>query len=214
MKTTWFKSALVLTTLALFAVGCGKDGGGSSGGSAGNIPGSNNLTSSGSAASTAATNWYNGTAEGSTVMGTVVQVQRIKFSTTSSSSGQNCEEKKFLGIPYYYCTSSSNNSSGSNQEVVSTANVNTRTNNTVRINTKSNSELAKVFNGSAGTLVNASQSGNEFKLAFLNEGSSIVTTYTINKAYHSQINPVRIEVQNLSTGAITVTNTYTQILYQ
>jgi hypothetical protein len=189
MKSSIFKTMLC-ASLLVFAVGCGKDsksgGGGSGAGTYWN--GYNNpnsgLTTSNQQALTNLAAWYNSSIEGAAISGVVIK-KKIQY--TSGSAQQNCVEKKFLGIPYMYCNSST--STSGNGTVISEETINLMTN-TVAINAKSNPELQALFGTTLGTLISATQQGNVFKLDFLRTADNVVVSYTVDKSYHSLLNPV------------------------
>src|SRR5690606_27006366 len=97
---------LVCMSLLAFAVGCGKDN--SSGGSNknkyfGNLS-QTGLNSSSQKALNNLSNWYNNKVEGTKLTGAVTKQKFQQSMAAPSQPNQNCEEKKFLGIPFYICT--------------------------------------------------------------------------------------------------------------
>ena len=194
MKTSQFNSLLCASLLVL-AVGCGKENKKSNGLAYPSLY-NQGLSTNNQASVQNVTNWFNGAQEGSALLGTVT-IKKIQLPT---SNGQNCVEKKFLGIPYQYCTYSNTTSQGT--ELSST--VATLLQDGRAINAKGNTELNNVFNGSNGTLINATEQGLVAELDFLKADGSIVS-YTIDRNYHSGLNPVRRStiVQGVRTDVIT-----------
>ncbi len=194
MKTSLFNSLLV-ASLLVFAVGCGKDSKKSNGVAYPSLY-NQGLSANNQQAVANITSWFNGAQEGQALLGTVT-IKKIQLPT---SSGQNCVEKKFLGIPYQYCTYSSTTSQGT--ELSST--VASLFQDGRAINSKGNIELNNVFNGSNGTLINAIEQGLVAQLDFLRADGSIVS-YTIDRNFHSGLNPVKTStiVQGVRTDVIT-----------
>jgi len=72
------------------------------------------------------------------------------------------------------------------------------------INSRNNAELRSIFNGSVGEIVQAVNLGNNvIRISLLK--NNIVTTYTVDKNYHSLLNPVEKTV----TGAQGPSTIYT-----
>jgi hypothetical protein len=169
--------------LILGAVGCGKDN--SSGNSNNRYTSlyNNGLSIDNRQVIDKVRAWYDGVAEGQLVTGlrTVVRTELIY------NTAPNCVEKKFLGIPYTYCTY---DGSPTSQNEIS-RNVINLVQDGRRLNEKGNAELASIFNGSQGTLVNAIDvSPTRSELTFLNSNGAVVT-FTIDRNVHSLANPIK-----------------------
>lgn len=169
--------------LILGAVGCGKDN--SSGNSNNRYTSlyNNGLSIDNRQVIDKVRAWYDGVAEGQLVTGlrTVVRTE-LTYNTAP-----NCVEKKFLGIPYTYCTY---DGSATSQNEIS-RNVVNLVQDGRALNAKGNTELASIFNGSQGTLVNAIDvSPTRSELTFLNSNGSVVT-FTIDRNVHSLANPIK-----------------------
>lgn len=186
-------NGLLCMSLMAFAVGCGKEnksGGGGSGSRYLDQNQYNSLPQTSKVAWNNLTAWYNNKVEGTSTQGTLIQKQ--KYEVTSTSNQPNCEEKEFLGIPFTYCTSSSGPSNAGT--LISDTQVNLGSYYNQHINQKPNPELKAIFDGSAGQLLGASQSGKVYRVDFLS-GNSIVS-YTIDANHHSLLNPVKKMVQS------------------
>lgn len=202
-------STLLCASLMLFATSCGKSGGGSGSNSSqyfGNLS-QTGLSTQNQQALNNLTKWYNGTAEGSKILG-LVKKEVYEYSSTAAQS--NCTEKKFLGIPYTYCTSSNNSTGGGT--LISSATISLQgTINNQRINQKGNAELQAIFNNSIGQVVGASQSGSVYRLDYLTADQKIISL-TVDTSYHSALNPVkRVEQTQTEVKQRIVFATPTQI---
>jgi hypothetical protein len=194
MKTSLFNSLLV-ASLLVFAVGCGKESKKSSGVAYPSLY-NQGLTANNQQTVANVTNWFNGAQEGTRLMGPVT----IKKIQLAANSGQNCTQKTFLGIPYQYCTYSSTSNQGTELSSVTAS----LFQDGIAINAKGNTELNNVFNGSQGTLINATESGMVAQLDFLQADGTIIS-YIIDRSYHSRLNPVKKSVisQGVKTEVIT-----------
>lgn len=177
-------NAVVCASLLAFAVGCGKEN------SSGNKNAFANLYNQGLSMTSQQSlqkiqNWYKGNIEGQGLIG-VVNITKTKY---DYNTAPNCEQKKFLGIPYQLCTYSSSSSSGT--IVSQQSNVDLRINNNVAISSKGNQELNAIFSGASGTLLNAVDvSPSASQLDFL-RSDGVIVTYIIDRNYHSALNPVK-----------------------
>jgi hypothetical protein len=199
---------LVCMSLLAFAVGCGKDdssGGGSSSRSYLDKNAYNALPQSSKTAWNNLAAWYNNKVEGTQTQGSLIRKQ--KYEITSTSNQPNCVEKKFLGIPYTYCTSSSGPSNAGT--LVSDVQIDLRSYYGQVINRKQNTELNNLFNGKAGKLLGASQSGKVYRVDFLVNNS--IVSYTIDANHHSLLNPVQKMVQ--SQTEVKQTSVYAYRIY-
>lgn len=185
MKPSFFQ-ILLCASLAVFAVGCGKDNKSSGGGgvASNNLNfDPNHLNQSSQQVIQELNNWYNGNTEGPKGTG-IVDIQKIQ---SSQNSNQTCDslDWKFISIPYCYSSSSSS----SNGTVISELKKVNLVRDNVKISSRNNAELNSVFNGSVGEIVQATKSGsNVIRISVLK--NNVVTTYTINKNYHSLLNPI------------------------
>lgn len=181
-------NGILCLTLLSFAAACGKKSGGGGGGQPAYYnpylaPGVAVTTQQ---AVTNVTNWFNGTVEGTKVQG-LVKIQKYELLMNTYS---NCKEKKFLGIPYQYCSTGSNSTNTGTLVPGSERNEYLQ-NDGVVINQKGNAELAAIFNGTAGTIVNAQESGSITQLDVLEGGANLVS-YIIDRSVHSKLNPVQV----------------------
>lgn len=194
MKTSLFNSLLV-ASLLVFAVGCGKESKKSSGVAYPSLY-NQGLSVTNQQAVANVTAWYNGVQEGTGLLGAVT----IKKTQYVINNAQNCVEKKFLGIPYQYCTYSNTQPTGT--ELSST--VANLYQDGIAINARGNTELNGVFNGSNGTLINAVESGSIAQLDFLRTDGTMVS-FIIDRNYHSGLNPVKKSVmsQGVKTDIVT-----------
>lgn len=169
--------------LILGAVGCGKDN--SSGNSNNRYTSlyNNGLSVDNRQVLDKLRAWYDGVSEGQLVTGlrTVVRTQLVY------NTAPNCVEKKFLGIPYTYCTY---DGSPTSQSELSRSVVNLVQDGR-RLNAKGNSDLAGIFNGSHGTLVNAVDvTSSRSELTFL-KSDGVIVTFTVDRNVHSLANPIK-----------------------
>lgn len=194
MKTSLFNSLLV-ASLLVFAVGCGKDSKKSNGVAYPSLY-NQGLSTNNQQVVANITNWFNGAQEGPALLGAIT----IKKIQLPSNSGQNCTQKSFLGIPYQFCSYTTNTSQGT--ELSST--VANLFQDGIAINAKGNTELNSVFNGSNGTLINAVEQGLIAQLDFLRPDGTIVS-FVIDRNYHSGLNPVKKSTisQGVKTEIIT-----------
>lgn len=198
-------NGLVCMSLLAFAVGCGKDNKSGSNNNRyfGNLSQTGlNLTSQKALNNLSA--WYNNKVEGTKLTGAVT---KQKFKQSMTPVEQNCEEKKFLGIPFYLCSHSSSGS-GAGEPVGSSQVLNLSTGYNLIINQKSNPELQAIFNNSIGSIVSATQNGNVFRIDFLRKSDNKLVSYIIDKSYHSQLNPV-VKIEQSQTE-YDVTTVYAQ----
>ncbi len=127
--------------------------------------------------------WYNSTQESGT--GQVVNIRRVR---RNYNSGQNCQQRSFLGIIYQYCTSLG---SYGQESVVSEQTGVALTQNGTAIRNKGNQDLNLVFSGQAGTLITAVDvSATASRLDFLASNGAVIS-YFIDRGYHSALNPVQ-----------------------
>ena len=199
MKTTMLKSFFFLTCLALFAAGCGKDGGKSSGNNNynwGQNPYGSSQDSQASYAS--ALTWYNSNSEISQTYGPRVEKRR-----TSVYSGPECKQKTALGfIDYTYCKNTQPQGSDSSRTV----------NVIVQPVKSQNADLAAVF-ANQGSLLRATSSispvntnGRLYKIELIKSNGKLVQ-FTIDTGLNSAFNPV--EKYDEETGTLNyVTNPY------
>lgn len=191
MKSTLFNSILC-ASLLVFAVGCGQSKSKGGGSNSGYINPINQSQTSQQNIQTL-NNWYAGKTEGQRVLG-VLTVEKKK---QTSNNNQNCSslDLGIINIPYCsYSYSSSNSNSGT---VVETKTVNAFVDNTNTIASKPNAELASIFNGSAGQIVQAVNVGSQaVRVDVLS--NNLVTSYIIDMTYHSQLNPV-VKMTNSQT---------------
>lgn len=183
MKTSLF-SSILCASLLVFAVGCGKENksGGSRSGAYNNLY-NQGLSQTNQQVLQKNVNWFNARTEGLALQG-LVNITRTPY---TFNTAPNCEEKKFLGIPYQYC---SYNSSGTPGTAVVQNNVQLFQDNRA-INAKGNTELNAIFSGASGTLVSAIDlSSTASKLDFLRADGTIVS-FVIDRSYHSLLNPVK-----------------------
>jgi hypothetical protein len=227
MKSSIFRG-LVCASLLVFAIGCGKDN--KSGGGSG-ISGVNlyhqNLDANSQSAVDQLSAWYNGTIEGTAQSQgywgpqtpTIFNIKR--YQSTSSSSNSNCNSNQVsggwlgnvlgaIGMNQYTICSGSNISGQQGTLISTQQNVNLNSTLGQAINAKGNVELAAVVSGAKGQLINATGGyGSVIRLVFLN--GNIISTYTIDKNYHSSFNPV-IVVETVN-GVVTETRTYGDVVY-
>ena len=173
-------SNLLCASLLFFAVGCGKDKGGSGGSSSSNLlnPG---LDITSQQLIKRATDWYNGTLEGAPRSVGSYNAEKAVY---TYSTTQVCEDKTFWKIKYRECKYNGT------PEIV-------RTPITVYINAdgkaikdKGNAELNAIFSGSLGTIVEAKPVGSGIQLKIVkNDGLGSVLYYGINPSKHSSLNP-------------------------
>lgn len=181
MKTLLY--GVLFGLLILGAIGCGKDN--SSGNSNNRYTSlyNNGLSIDNRQVIDKVRAWYDGVNEGQMVTG-LRTVVRTEY---TYNTAPNCVEKKFLGIPYTYCTY---DGSPTSQNEIS-RNVVNLVQDGRRLNAKGNAELASIFNGSQGTLVNAIDiSPTRSELTFLNS-NGVVVTFTIDRNVHSLANPIK-----------------------
>jgi len=183
-------SGLLCALVLAFAVGCGKDNkSGSKGYQYPNLFNSG-LTLGNQQVLEKNLNWYKGNVEGTPTMGQV-RVTKTKYTNDSTP---DCEQKKFLGLPFQYCKYSNSTES----EKIFDEFVNFVPS-TATINTKNNVELNAIFSGVSGTLMNATDvSFTASQLEFL-RGDGVIVTYIIDRSKHSTLNPIRkIETSRFS----------------
>ncbi len=193
MKASIFK-ILLCASLAVFAVGCGKDNK-SSGGGTGPIPAVNTNPYTGTvpASSQQALNnfqaWYNSNNEGQFPgIGQKTEVRKI----TTYSQTDGCEQKPIsvFGVNLGNLNYCFNSSSQSNSTEVS------RVVNVLVNQTKSqNPNLAAAYSGAGMTLANViqgqGQNGAYYQLEYAKSNGHRVV-YTIDTGIHSAFNPVQI----------------------
>lgn len=181
-------NGLLCASLLVFVVGCGKDNK-SGGGNGGLPPFANNFQSgtldqTSQQVLTSLSNWYQGNVEGSRALG-LMRIEKVRI---NSSSSQNCDEidLKLFSIPYCTYTSSSSSSGGT---VVSTQELNL-VQDGVQISQRGNPELNALFNGSAGTVIGASNIGGSLSRIDVLQ-NNIIVSYIIDRNYHSLLNPIQ-----------------------
>lgn len=202
MKNT-FKFVL-LASLLVFAAACGKKN--SSGGSGSGSLYSSNIQYSQSSKQAVEdfADWYRSNQEGISQNPARPDLPRVGMfgldrRSNTASTGTGCVEEKvgeFLGIDIYKwnCDSADENS-GTSTGVCS-----------VLVQQSSNSlkplnpTLKKIFEGKAGTLVDASKNGNVFKFQFYNQNNGQVVSYIIDTYYHSAFQPM--QVTNYGNGTM------------
>lgn len=176
----------LLCASLLLAVSCGKDGGGGS--SSGSRSANYNqyvTQSTKQIFESLKTSWYNSTTEGSRGSGPITVQQK---QVAQANNNQTCDSIELgpISIPYCYSTSVSNSGGDT---VLSTQNL-TLVRDGKKISAKGNAVLNSIFNGSAGTVVQATQVGyTAYKLDL--QKDNIITSYIIDKGYHSLLNPVQ-----------------------
>jgi uncharacterized membrane protein len=225
MKSSIFRG-LVCASILVFAIGCGKDNKSGGGVSGVNLYHQNLDTSSQTAIQQLST-WYNGATEGTAQSQgyyggqapSIFNIKKYKF--TSSSSNSNCNTNQVsggwlgnilgaIGMNQYTICSGSNVSGQQGTLVSTQQNVNLNHLMGSAISAKGNAELAAVVSGAKGQLINATGGyGSVIRLVFLN--GNTISTYTIDKNYHSAFNPV-IVVETVN-GVVTETRTYGDVVY-
>ncbi len=176
----------VLGLTLLTFMGCGKDN--NSGKKSAPKYSATNLYNSGISTSTKqvvdkVAAWFNGTQESQ--IGQVVNIRRVR---RDYSSGQNCQQRSFIGINFQYCTSLGSNLQ---ETTVSERTGVALTQNGTRISAKGNQDLNIIFSGQAGTLLSAVDvSSSASRLDFLT-ANGVVVSYFIDRNYHSALNPVQ-----------------------
>lgn len=195
MKTSLFNSLLV-ASLLVFAVGCGKENKKSSGVAYPSLY-NQGLTANNQAVVQKLTTWYNSNQEGSGLLGAMT----IKKTQYVLNNAQNCTQKTFLGIPYQYCSYSNTQPAGTELSSVTAS----LFQDGIAINARGNTELNNVFNGVNGTLIGAADlSASASQLDFLQADGTIVS-YVIDRNYHSGLNPVKKSTisQGVKTEVVT-----------
>ncbi|MGE3608655.1 MAG: hypothetical protein AB7I27_03625 [Bacteriovoracaceae bacterium] len=195
MKTVFLSSVLMLSLL----VGCGKDKSSSGGGSASSSLSYSNLSASGQQVASEFNNWYNSNTEPFQLSGNYNKVLGVYNTSSNSNTNSNC-----IGGWLKLCGSFSWSTSSSSSSPTSTYNQ------TVSVSQGSsklsNPELAKLFNGSAGTLAYAEkvQASGSIPYAYMLtfEKNGVLTSYVIDPNYHSHQNPMSFSV----AGSQQVTN--------
>lgn len=190
MKASIFK-ILLCASLAVFAVGCGKDN--KSSGGSGGVVNTNPYTGTVPAASQQALKnfqaWYSNKTEGQFPgIGQKTEFRRI----TTYSQTDGCEQKpiSIFGVDLgnlNYCFNSSSQSSSKDSS---------RTVNVLANQTKSqNTKLAAAYSGAGMKLANVSQGRSQFgtyyQLEYVKTNGHRVV-YTIDTGIHSAFNPVQI----------------------
>lgn len=179
-------NGMLCASLLVLAVGCGKDGGGGGGGTSKQSTNYNQYVSQSSKQVFASLQtWFNSTTEGSRGSGPVTVQQK---QVAQSNNNQTCDTIELgpISIPYCYSTSVSNSNGDT---VLSTRNL-TLSRNSTKISSKGNAELNAIFNGQAGSVVEAVQVGYNVVKVVLNK-NNVVSTYIIDRNYHSLLNPVQ-----------------------
>ena len=202
----FFTQLVLIAGLSVLAISCGGSKGGSK--SAAANPYSSNLSnvnlSATSAQALAEGNaWYLNSVEGTSAQGNGGDVTRKKY--VSSAASSNC--KPILGGLAQWCSSSSSTSQNNGTEVSTTTIIFANTAGQI-ISAKGNAELNNVFSGSIGTLIEGRVlSANVITLTFLRTADNAVVTYTIDKSYHSLLNPV-IVTEETQTSRSDIVATY------
>lgn len=213
MKNT-FKLVL-LASLVVFASACGKKN--ESGSSSGGRLYSSNIQYSQASkqAIESFQDWYRSNTEGISQDPRLVQqgypsvgMFGLDRRANAASTGTGCTQEvigEFLGIDLYrWNCDAADETSGTSSGVCS-----------VMVSFNSNTQkplnptLKKIYDGRAGTLIEATKNGNVYKLQFYNESNGQVISYIIDTYYHSAFQPM--QVTNFGTG--TMTNV-AQITYQ
>ena len=185
-------TGLMLATLSLTLIGCGKDN--KSGG--GSIPNfsNTNLPITSQESMTSLSSWYNGTTEGTRALG-LMKIEKIQ----SQQSSQNCSsiDLKLFQIPYCtYTYTQSNTGTGT----VLSSSQQTLLNDGARISSRSNPELQEIFSQPQNVVQAVRVGQTEYRVSILINNT--ITDYTINTSYHSMLNPVQKYQAVQSTGVI------------
>lgn len=203
MKNT-FKLVL-LASLVVFASACGKKN--ESGGSgSGSLYSSNIQYSQASKQAVEAfADWYRSNQEGISQNPSRPDLPRVGLfgldrRLNTASTGTGCTQEiigEFLGIDLYkWNCDAADETSGTSSGVCSV--LVQQSSNTLK---PLNPTLKKIYEGKAGTLVEATKNGNVFKFQFYNSTTGHVVSYIIDTYYHSAFQPM--QVTNFGTGTMT-----------
>lgn len=193
MKLTNIFKLAVVSSILVFAVGCGKDN--KSGGYGYNMQYSNNLSQAGVQAHTQFKQWYESPDTGVQAGSYIVRRAKTGYQSGGASLPPGCERKevKIFGMVVGYTIVCKNGSGSSTSENIRECGVqiiaNNNGGNSLKIN---NPILRKIYSGGYGILVDGTSYNGVINLVF-QQSNGQMTAFAIDTQYNGAFQPAAIQ---------------------